>query len=80
VDQYNGSLIEVRPHRALTAGDHALKAVEDLHSGELIGIPGQALMTLGSLMLFVMTATGVILGWKRLVILFGRSARRDDDP
>jgi uncharacterized iron-regulated membrane protein len=75
IDQFRGAVIEVRPDRAFTAGDSANQAVEDLHTGELLGVPGRAVMTLGSLMLAVMTATGVVLGWKRLKILFGaRSA------
>jgi hypothetical protein len=31
-------------------------------------------MTLGSLMLAVMTVTGAVLGWKRLMILARRAA------
>lgn len=69
IDQYSGDVVEVRAHRALTAGDNALEAVEQLHTGEMLGLPGQAVMTLGSLTLAVMTVTGVVLGWKRLVIL-----------
>lgn len=74
VDQYSGAVIEVRPDPVLTAGDRANRAVEHLHTGELLGFPGQLIMTLGSLMLAVMTVTGAVLGWKRLLILFGRRA------
>jgi hypothetical protein len=38
----------------------------------MFGIPGQALWTIASLMLAVMTVTGVILGIKRLMITLGR--------
>jgi uncharacterized iron-regulated membrane protein len=72
VDQYSGGVIEVRPDRAPTAGDEAIESVEHLHTGESLGIPGRTIMTLGSLMLAVMTLTGVVLGWKRLLILFNR--------
>jgi uncharacterized iron-regulated membrane protein len=44
----------------------------------LLGIPGRAIMTLGSLMLAVMTVTGVVLGWKRFVILVGNRSGQDD--
>lgn len=77
VDQYGGQVIEVRPDRAPTAADEAMEAVEHLHTGELLGLPGRTIMTLGSLMLAVMTLTGVVLGWKRLLIL---SRRRVDEP
>lgn len=70
VDPYSGDVIEVRPHRTLSAGAAAVQTVEQLHTGELMGLPGRAIMTLGSLMLAVMSVTGVVLGWKRLVILF----------
>jgi uncharacterized iron-regulated membrane protein len=82
IDQFRGAVIEVRPDRAFTAGDSANQAVEDLHTGELLGVPGRTVMTLGSLMLAVMTATGVVLGWKRLKILFGAgsaAAERADE-
>ena len=69
VDQRSGGLIEVRDPRPETGGDRAYRIVEELHTGELLGIPGRTVMTLGSLMLAIMTITGVVLGWKRLVIL-----------
>lgn len=73
LDKYTGRLIEVRPHRVPTEGDHALEAVEALHTGELYGVPGRTVMTLGSLMLAVMAVTGVVLGWKRFLILARRA-------
>jgi uncharacterized iron-regulated membrane protein len=75
VHQFTGTVIEVRPERVPNAADHALEAVDDLHSGALLGLPGRTIMTLGSLMLAVMTVSGAILGWKRLLIL----ARRRPD-
>lgn len=78
VDQYSGRVIEVRPDRAPTAGDEAIEAVEHLHTGESLGVPGRTIMTLGSLMLAVMTLTGVVLGWKRLLILFNRRVSVSD--
>jgi uncharacterized iron-regulated membrane protein len=78
VDQYTGSLIAIRPERAPTAGDDAIETVELLHTGELFGVPGRVVMTLGSLMLAVMTVTGAVLGIKRCMILAGaRSGVRD---
>ena len=74
VDQYRGAVIEVRPDPVLTAGNRASEAVEHLHTGELLGFPGVLVMTLGSLMLAVMAVTGAVLGWKRILILFGRRA------
>lgn len=77
IDQFSGAVLERRPLRVPTAGDKAYRVVDELHTGKLLGVPGQALMTLGSLMLVVMTVTGVILGWKRLLIL-ARRARESD--
>jgi uncharacterized iron-regulated membrane protein len=73
VDRTSGQVIEVRAHRVPTAGDRALGSIEALHTGELLGMPGRTVMTLGSLMLAVMTVTGVVLGWKRLLILTRRA-------
>ncbi len=71
VDQFSGAVITVQPNRSPTAGDHAIERVESLHTGALLGMPGQAIMTLGSLMLALMTVTGALLGIKRLLILTG---------
>jgi uncharacterized iron-regulated membrane protein len=78
VDQFSGAVVEVRPNRELTAGDRAYRVVEDLHTGQLLGIPGRTVMTLGTLMLAVMTMTGVVLGWKRLLVLTGKRADAGD--
>ena len=78
VDQFSGAVIEVRADRSPNAADHAYMAVEELHTGELLGVPGRAIMTLGTLMLAVMTITGVVLGWKRLLILARKRAAGDD--
>lgn len=72
VDQFSGAVLGVRPSRVPNAGDRAILAVHDLHTGELLGPLGQVVMTLGSLALVLMTLTGVVLGWKRLLILVGK--------
>lgn len=72
VDQYSGAVLGVRPRRVPSAGDSTFLAVHDLHTGELLGPIGQGIMTLGSLALVLMTLTGVVLGWKRLLILVGK--------
>jgi uncharacterized iron-regulated membrane protein len=69
VDQHTGRLIEVQRNNA---DPPALVQIEHAHTGAMFGIPGQALWTIASLMLAVMTVTGVILGIKRLMITFGR--------
>jgi uncharacterized iron-regulated membrane protein len=79
VDQFTGAVIEVRPHRVDTASDLAVARIEHLHTGELLGVPGQVVMTLGTLMLAVSTITGTLLGCKRLLILAGRRARTNGD-
>jgi len=76
IDQFSGALIEARPDRKPSAGDEASEKVQRLHTGELLGVPGRTIMTLGSLMLTVMTITGAVLGLKRLLILAGDRAER----
>ena len=69
VDQFSGSVIAVERDRTPTAGDYAMEAVERMHTGDQLGSPGRVVMTLGSLMLAIMTVTGAVLGIKRLMIL-----------
>ena len=69
VDQFSGAVIAIQPHRSPTAGDHAIDGVEQLHTGAGLGLPGTVIMTLGSMMLALMTVTGALLGIKRLLIL-----------
>jgi glutamate-1-semialdehyde 2,1-aminomutase len=47
-----------------------------LHTGDLLGVTGMTVMALGCVMLAVMTVTGAILGWKRILIL---ARKRADD-
>lgn len=75
IDQFTGAVIEARGPLLPNAADHAFKVVEDLHTGAYFGKAGRAIMTLGTLMLAVMTITGFLLGWKRLLILAGKLAR-----
>jgi sulfite reductase (NADPH) flavoprotein alpha-component len=69
VDQFSGSVIAVERDRTATAGDHAIEAVERIHTGAQFGPAGRLIMTLGSVMLAVMTVTGGVLGIRRLTIL-----------
>jgi uncharacterized iron-regulated membrane protein len=78
VDQFSGAVIAIQPDRVPTAGDHAIESVEQLHTGALLGVPGRLIMTLGSLMLAVMTVTGAILGIKRLMIVTGARSGAGD--
>jgi sulfite reductase (NADPH) flavoprotein alpha-component len=76
VDQYTGRLIGVEPNNA---NHPVLVQIEHAHTGALFGIAGRAVWTVASLMLALMTVTGVLLGWKRLMITFGRW-RADASP
>jgi uncharacterized iron-regulated membrane protein len=55
-----------------------MHGVDGLHTGELLGVPGRAIMTLGCLTLVVGAVTGVVLGYKRLLILAGKRAESGD--
>jgi uncharacterized iron-regulated membrane protein len=76
LNRFTGEVVEVRPAPVPNRADRAFEAVEHLHTGELLGAPGMTIMALGSAMLAVMTVTGVVLGWKRILIL---TRKRADD-
>lgn len=76
LNRFSGEVMEVRPKPVPNRADRAYEAVEHLHTGELFGAPGMTIMALGSAMLAVMTVTGVVLGWKRVLIL---TRKRSDD-
>ena len=78
VDQFSAAVLEVRTAPELNRGQRAFRVVDGVHTGELLGVPGRAIMTLGCLMLVVATVTGVVLGWKRLLILAGKRAESGD--
>lgn len=78
VDQFSGAVIAISPDRSPTAGDHAIEIVEQLHTGIMLGVLGLVIMTLGSMMLAVMTVTGALLGIKRLLILTRRRSSAAD--
>lgn len=74
LNRFSGEVVEVRPPPVPNRADRAFAAVEHLHTGELLGAPGMTIMALGSAMLAVMTVTGVVLGWKRILILAKKRA------
>jgi len=75
VDPYDGSVAAV--HRPLVPNrtDAILALMKRVHAGVEFGWPGELVMAVASLMLVVMAGTGVILGWKRIV-LTARASRR----
>lgn len=75
VNQYTGETT-VQPIAQPTEGDRLLGLIERIHTGDEFGIAGVVVMSLGSLMLALMSATGLVLGWKRLTITFGGARRR----
>lgn len=79
INQYTGETT-VQPIATPTSGDHLLVLVERIHTGEQFGIVGLVVMSVASFLLALMAATGLVLGWKRLVITFGGSRRRARDP
>ena len=76
LNRSTAEVVELRPKREGNRADRALAAVEQLHTGELFGATGMTIMACGSAMLAVMTVTGVVLGWKRILIL---AHKRADD-
>jgi sulfite reductase (NADPH) flavoprotein alpha-component len=76
LNRFSGEVMEVRPGPVPNRADRAYEAVEHLHTGEIFGAPGMTIMALGSVMLAIMTVTGVVLGWKRILIL---SRKRAED-
>lgn len=76
VNPYDGTVAAVHRSPAPNSTDAAITFMERVHTGEQFGWPGELVMAVASLMLAFMAGTGVVLGWKRLVITARVAGRR----
>jgi uncharacterized iron-regulated membrane protein len=71
-----GDVVHFPPPGTPTGIGRVVEVSSHLHTGDLLGVTGMTVMALGCVMLAVMTVTGAILGWKRILIL---ARKRPDD-
>lgn len=65
VDQYSGRVLAAEGSRTAPAGSRLITANRAIHTGDIFGIPGKAIMSLVSLMLVLQLVSGVLMWWKR---------------
>ena len=65
VDQYTGKVLLTESSRTAPAGTRMVIANRAIHTGDILGIPSKALMSLASLMAVVQLITGLTMWWKR---------------
>jgi uncharacterized iron-regulated membrane protein len=68
VDQYSGTVRQVRNFRTDSAGYYWVRFNRSLHTGDVWGTPTHVLVALSSLLLVVMVLTGVVIWWKKLAV------------
>jgi len=68
VDQYSGEVLRKQNFATDSSGYRAIRFNRSLHTGDVWGVTGHAIMGLTSLLLVVMVVTGVIIWWKKLAV------------
>jgi len=66
VDQYSGKILQFQNFS--TGGYNAIRFNRSLHTGDIFGMPSRIIMSITSLVLVTMVATGVVIWWKKLAI------------
>ena len=67
VDQYSGNVLAMQKFKS-SLGYRVIRFNRSLHTGDIFGFLGHAIMSLTSLVLVVMVVTGTIIWWKKLAI------------
>ena len=65
VDQYSGKVLAAESSRTAPAGSRLITANRAIHTGDILGIPSKAIMSIASLMLVMQLVSGVLMWWKR---------------
>jgi uncharacterized iron-regulated membrane protein len=68
VDQYNGKVLYVRNFLTDSPGYRAVRFNRSIHTGDVWGAPGHILMSISSLLLAAMVATGLVIWLKKLAV------------
>jgi uncharacterized iron-regulated membrane protein len=78
LDQYSGQVLRIDDVRQFATAYHAYYVSRSIHTGSILGLPTQSLMSLSGLLLVVSAVTGGVLGSKRLrtVLTKRKSSRR----
>lgn len=67
VDQYSGRVLATQRFQS-SLGYRVIRFNRSLHTGDIFGFVGHAIMSLTSLVLVIMVATGIVIWWKKLAI------------
>jgi uncharacterized iron-regulated membrane protein len=65
VDQYTGAVLFAEGSRSAPAGSRMVIANRALHTGDILGIPSKALMSLACLMAVLQVISGIAMWWKK---------------
>jgi sulfite reductase (NADPH) flavoprotein alpha-component len=65
IDPYTSKVLFAEGSRTAPAGARMVIANRALHTGDIAGIPGKALMSLASVMAVMQVWSGVVMWWKR---------------
>jgi uncharacterized iron-regulated membrane protein len=65
VDQYTGDVLFAESSRTAAAGARIVIVNRAVHTGDILGIPSKAIMSLASLMAAVQLISGLVMGWKK---------------
>jgi len=76
VDQYSGQVLRVDDARNFSNGFRLYEMNQALHAGRIFGLPTQIVMSCSSLLLAVLSITGVIMGWRKPLRTFRDLWRR----
>jgi len=68
VDQYSGTVLKKQNFATDSPGYRAIRFNRSLHTGDVWGVTGHAIMGLTSLLLTIMVITGVVIWWKKLAV------------
>lgn len=67
IDRYSGKVLAFTDLYA-SPGYRAIRFNRALHTGDILGMPSQIIVSLTSLALVVMVITGVVIWWKKLAV------------
>lgn len=68
IDQYSGKVLNMRNYLTDSAGYRVIRFNRSIHTGDVLGWPTHIIVSLSSLLLVVMVATGLVIWWKKLAV------------
>ena len=66
VDQYSGNVLQVHDFMTDSLGFRWIRFNRSIHTGDIWGLPGHIVVSLSSVLLVIMVATGVVIWWKKM--------------